>query len=48
MPVALERKLKSQARRKGYAKERMGTYVYGTLRRLGWRPSRELRGRHKK
>lgn len=52
MPVALERKLKRQARKmsrsgslqgKGSTKERMDAYVYGTLRKTGWKPSREKR-----
>lgn len=41
MPKALERKLISQARKKGLGKKRMGAYVYGTLRKTGWKPSRK-------
>jgi len=37
----LERKLKMQAKKKGVRDP--GAYVYGTLRKLGWRPSREKR-----
>lgn len=40
MPKKLERKLKAEAKRKGFGKKRTGAYVYGTLRRLGWRPKR--------
>ena len=40
MPKALERKLKAQARKKGFSKKRMGAYVYGTLRKTGWKPKR--------
>ena len=43
MPKALERKLKAQARKKGFGKKRTGKYVYGTLRKAGWKP-----GSHKK
>jgi len=39
----LERKLKAQARKKFRSKERQQRYVYGTLRKLGWRPRRERR-----
>ena len=39
MPKALERKLKKQAKKMGLSKERVGAYVYGTLRKTGWRPS---------
>lgn len=41
MPVEEERKLKAQARRKGLKGERFRAYVYGSMRRLGWRPKRE-------
>jgi len=40
MPKALERKLKSQAKKKGLGKKRMGAYVYGTLRKVGWKPKK--------
>lgn len=40
MPKALERKLKAAARRKHLGKRRTGAYVYGTLRRMGWKPRR--------
>ena len=45
MPKKLERQLKRQARKKGFVKdglsERGQAYVYGTLRKTGWKPSRE-------
>ena len=37
MPKKLEAKLKAEARRQGLSKKRTGAYVYGTLRKLGWR-----------
>jgi hypothetical protein len=40
MPKKLERKLKSEAKKKGFGKKRTGAYVYGTLRKLGWRPKK--------
>lgn len=40
MPKALERKLKAQARKKGFGKKRTGAYVYGTLRKTGWSPKK--------
>ena len=40
MPRAVERKLKAEARRKGLGKKRSGAYVYGTLRKLGWKPKK--------
>jgi len=49
MPEELEAKLWVIARRKfPNNKERQQRYVYGTLRKVGWRPSREKKGRHKK
>ena len=45
MPKKLERQLKAQARKKGLSGERADAYVYGTMRKTGWRPSRE---KHKK
>lgn len=38
MPKALERKLKKQAKAKGFGKKRTNAYVYGTLREFGWKP----------
>lgn len=43
MPVKLERKLKSEAKKKGLSGKRANAYVYGTMRRTGWKPKRELR-----
>lgn len=39
MPKKLERKLKRQARKKGLKGRRADAYVYGTLRKTGWKPS---------
>jgi hypothetical protein len=41
MPVALERKLKAKVADKKMSKERKDAYVYGTLRKTGWKPERE-------
>jgi len=41
MPEAMERGLKATARRKGYKGERFRAYVYGTMRKHGWKPKRE-------
>lgn len=45
MPEVLERKLKAQARKKGYTGERANAYVYGTLRKTGWTPSSQKKKR---
>jgi len=39
MPKALERKLMTEGRKKGFTGERLDKYVYGTLRKTGWKPS---------
>jgi len=41
MPKEMERKLKSQAKKKGYSGERADRYVYGTLRKTGWKPKKK-------
>ena len=39
MPKAMEKSLKAKAQKMGLGKKRAGAYVYGTLRKTGWRPS---------
>jgi hypothetical protein len=41
MPAAMERKLKAQAKKKGLKGKRAGAFVYGTMRKTGWKPGRE-------
>lgn len=41
MPKKLERRLKATARKRGYGRKRTGAYVYGTMRRMGWKPRRK-------
>jgi hypothetical protein len=41
MPVELERKLQKQAASQGLKGEHKDAYVYGTLRKTGWKPERE-------
>lgn len=45
MPKKLERQLKRQAKKRGLKGERADAYVYGTLRKTGWKPSREKKKR---
>jgi len=40
MPKALEEKLKRQAKKKGLSKKKAGAYVYGTMRKAGWKPKK--------
>lgn len=41
MPKKLERKLRARARKKGLSTRRADAYVYGTLRKAGWKPRRK-------
>ena len=41
MPKALERKLSRLATIMGLAGRRKDAYVYGTLRKTGWKPNRQ-------
>lgn len=38
MPKKLERELKKVCKEKGWSEERCNRYVYGTLRKTGWKP----------
>lgn len=41
MPKKLEAELKKEAKKKGLTGDRMAAYIYGTLRKTGWKPGRE-------
>jgi len=41
MPKALEEKLKRQASKRGLKGKRKKAYIYGTLRKTGWKPSHQ-------
>lgn len=41
MPKAMERKLKAEARKKGLKGDDADAYVYGTMRKTGWKPKRQ-------
>lgn len=47
MPKELEEKLKKEADKKQMSEKQKNAYVYGTMRRQGWRPRRE-RGKSKR
>lgn len=40
MPKAMERKLKKEAKKKHLSGKRANAYVYGTLRKTGWKPKK--------
>ena len=41
MPEELERKLRAEGLRKGLTGERLDAYVFGALRKMGWKPKKE-------
>ena len=41
MPKELENKLKQQISNKNWSEERKNAYIYGTLRKTGWKPSHQ-------
>ena len=41
MPKKLEEALMRAARKKGLKGERFNAFVYGTMRKTGWKPKRE-------
>jgi len=45
MPKALEDKLKKEAKKEGIKGKAAGAYVYGTMRKTGWVPSTQKKGK---
>ena len=41
MPKAEEERLRKEAKKKHLKGKRLNAYVYGTLRKEGWKPERE-------
>ena len=41
MPKKEERELKRSAKKKGLKGERADAYVYGTMRKMGWKPKKK-------
>lgn len=41
MPKEMERKLRAEGLRKGLKGKRLDQYVYGALRKTGWKPGQE-------
>lgn len=46
MPEEMERRLRAEASHKGWSEERKDAYVYGTMRKTGWKPDREKKYSH--
>ena len=47
MPKKMERKLRQTAQKRGYGQKRTNRYIYGTMRKNGWKPRRERRGQRR-
>lgn len=41
MPKKVEQELRRQGRKRGLSGDKLDAYVYGTLRKMGWKPGRE-------
>ena len=41
MPVEMERALRKSAKKLHLTKDRLNAYVYGAMRKRGWKPERE-------
>ena len=41
MPKAMEEKLRKEAKEKGLKGAKADAYVYGTMRKTGWKPNKE-------
>ena len=41
MPKKAERALKNQAKKKGLKGKKKNAYIYGALRKLGWKPKKK-------
>ncbi len=44
MPKKLEKQLKRQAAKHGLKGKRAAAYIYGTLRKTGWKPKKNTKG----
>ena len=42
MPEKLKQQLKKQIKKKNWNKEQKNAYVYGTLRKTGWKPQKVI------
>ena len=42
----MERKLAMEARSKGLKGERFNAYIYGTMRKTGWKPNQKSKSKH--
>lgn len=41
MPIKMEKALKAQAKKKGLKGKSADAYVYGSLRKTGWKPKKK-------
>ncbi len=48
MPEAMERALKVAAKKKGFKGKRANAFIFGTMRKTGWVPSTQKKGKKRK
>ena len=48
MPEEMEKQLRREARRKGLTGSKANAYVYGTMRKTGWKPSTQKKNKRGK
>ncbi len=41
MPKKMEQKMRKQAKKKGLKGKRKDAYIYGTMRKTGWKPKKK-------
>ena len=45
MPKKMKMALKKRAKQMGLGKKRMGAYIFGTMRKMGWRPKKDRKNK---
>ena len=43
MPKAMEKALNKEADKKGLTGDRRNAFIYGTMRKTGWKPKQEIK-----
>ena len=48
MPKKMEEELRKEAKKKGFTGSKADAYVYGTMRKTGWKPSTQKKSTSKR
>ena len=46
MPEMMEKELKKEVASKDWSEEKKNAYIYGTMRKTGWKPSKGKKKKH--